>query len=365
MTREDSEETEDILDVLDLPRLYTCPPLATLLASLDLLATPPPSWDLSVPSSQKPTLHIVGNPGPWITSLISSPLNWLPDDTAREMVWETASLRLAERCGRAAMPDIDRSFKVAENVEIKIHEPSLDGDNLGLKTWGAAYVLGKRVAGDQVMKDMIRTALDSDKQQRHGTAKRILELGSGTGLVGLSLAATILTTLGGRMDGETAHVQVHLTDLPPILPNLQRNVEMNKRLIPAAVQITTEHLDWSTHASAELSGVTSKGAMNRYPLIIAADCLYSSEHPGLLSGAVSGWLQKSKDARFIIEIPLRKLFGEVRVDFKRLMVGKGFVIIEEGEEDAMDDWGDGGELMKCWWVVYGWAGALCEGGEGS
>ncbi|KAF3921553.1 hypothetical protein AA313_de0202809 [Arthrobotrys entomopaga] len=246
------------------------------------------------------------------------------------------------------MPDIDRCFRITDGVEIKIHEPSLDGDNLGLKTWGAAYVLGKRIAGDAVMNDNIRSALSGPAC---GPEKRVLELGSGTGLVGLSLAASIHTTLGSEREG--GYVNVDLTDLPPILPNLQRNVEMNRHLLPF-VGVSSFVLDWSLHRSPEdFSALTGKPT-EPYPLIIAADSLYSSEHPELLSTVVSGWLEKSVEARFVFEIPLRKLFEEVVADFQRLMLEKGFIIVEEGEEDAMDDWGDAGESMRCWWVIYAW-----------
>ncbi|KAK6539428.1 hypothetical protein TWF694_009653 [Orbilia ellipsospora] len=349
MTREESEDTDSILDVLDLPHISTQPPLAILLPALDLLAIPPPSWDLSPSSAQKPSLQVIGNPGPWLTSLVSSGLKWLPDDDAREMVWETASLRLAERCGRTAMPDIDRCFRIADNVEIKIHEPSLDGDNLGLKTWGAAYVLGKRIARDAVMKDSIRGALSGSTTG--GSEKRVLELGSGTGLVGLSLAASIHTTLGSERESKC--VKVDLTDLPAILPNLQRNVEMNQHLLPF-VEVSAFVLDWSLHTSPKIFAKSTNKPIESYPLIVVADPLYSLEHPKLLSTVVSGWLEKSAEARFILEIPRRILFNEVVVDFRRLMSEQGFIIVEEGEEDAMDDWGDAGESMKCWWVIYAW-----------
>ncbi|KAF3934220.1 hypothetical protein ABW20_dc0108236 [Dactylellina cionopaga] len=344
MARLDSEETGNTLD------------------ALDLLVISPPSWDLSPSSSQKPALRIIGSPSPWLTSLISSSLKWLPDDAARDLVWETASVRLAERCGRTAMPDLDRTFKVTDEVNIKIHEPSLDGDNLGLKTWGAAYVLAKRLAADEDMKGVVRSCLSGfENKENKEKAKRVLELGSGTGLAGLALAATLSSTVQYyRAQDEV--MQVHLTDLPPILPNLQRNVDLNKHLIPSSVNLTTGVLDWCVHTSAEGSSLPpSEERVNRYQLIVAADPLYSSEHPDLLSTVVSGWLQKSKEARFILELPLRKLFDGVITDFRNLMDVKGFIVVQDGGEDARDDWGDGGESMRCWWVVYAWStAALCE-----
>ncbi|KAJ6264483.1 Protein-lysine N-methyltransferase EFM2 [Drechslerella dactyloides] len=372
MTREQSDETEDVLDVLDLPPLYLRPPLSTLLTTLDLLAVPPPSWDLpstaSAPNSPcAPTIHIRGNPAPWLTSLVSSSLRWLADDTAREMVWETASMRLAERCGRTAMPAIDRSFQVADGVAVKIHEPTLDGDNLGLKTWGAAYALAKRMAGDEGMRSVIRGCLypqSSSLVYRCGTdddidgtdaSARVLELGAGTGLAGLAVATTV-----------AAAAHIHLTDLPEILPNLVRNVALNAAAIPPSVSVSTGILDWRVHTSpaaiedAAGHSHSRKEQRQKYPLIIAADPIYSAEHPSLLATVVAGWLERTGTARFIVELPLRKLFGREVEDFRRRMHDAGLVIVDSGEESARDDWGDGGEAMDCWWGVYAW-GHVADG----
>lgn len=358
MTREESEEAPDeILDVIDFPHPCTRPSLNTLLIILDLLAIRPPSWDGPPSSSDSGTpaaatlsqkeVQIIGNPTPWLTSLVSSPLKWLPTDESREIIWETASIRLSERCGRTAMPSLDRSFRISNELEIKIHEPTLDGDNLGLKTWGAAYALGKRIGGDEGMRRGIRMALSGSDSLDN----MVLELGAGTGLAGLALAGTVNSILD-RDNGtnEAAGIHVHLTDLPEIVTNLQQNVDLNNSSIPPSTKVTTGILDWRFQPTAEAE------QEHRYPLIIAADSLYSSEHPTLLSTVVEGWLERSESARFIVELPLRKLFGGEVNDFRNLMATKGFVVLEEGEENARDDWGESGESMTCWWAIYGWQG---------
>ncbi|KAF3310887.1 hypothetical protein TWF173_009126 [Orbilia oligospora] len=372
MTRKESEEAPDeVLDVIDFPHPSTRPTFNTLLTTLGLLAIRPPSWDDTSGASTSSTTdlsqkkaQIIGNPTPWLTSLVSSSLKWLPTDESREIIWETASIRLSERCGRAAMPSLDRSFRIpsfslssSNELEIKIHEPTWDGDNLGLKTWGAAYALGKRIGRDEVMREGIRIALSGSEPGGGGTSgtskggdKRVLELGAGTGLAGLALAGTVNSILD-RMNDSTDNIHVHLTDLPEIVPNLQRNVELNNTSIPSPITVTTGVLDWRLQPSANTE---REGEESRYPLIIAADPLYSPEHPTLLSTVVEGWLERSNTARFIVELPLRKLFGGEVSDFKNLMAEKGFSVLEEGEENARDDWGESGESMTCWWAIYGW-----------
>ena len=41
------------------------------------------------------------------------------------------------------------------------------------------------------------------------------------------------------------------------------------------------------------------------------------------------------------------------------MLGKGFVVVEEGEEEGWDDWVDlraegGRVVVRCWWCVWRW-----------
>lgn len=107
------------------------------------------------------------------------------------------------------MGEITREFPfLRENGStfyLKIREPPITGDSLGLKTWGSSYVLAKllpRIAEEYLPHMDLR-------------GKRVLELGSGTGLLGLAAAC-----LWGS--------HVTLTDLPAIMPNLVYNVESNR-----------------------------------------------------------------------------------------------------------------------------------------
>ncbi|KAH7916700.1 putative methyltransferase-domain-containing protein [Hygrophoropsis aurantiaca] len=77
--------------------------------------------------------------------------------------------------------------------------------------------------------------------------RQILELGSGTGLVGLVAGA-----LGGK---------VQITDQAPLLGIMQRNVEMNG--LQASVAVS--ELNWGEKLSSEIS---------QPDLILAADCVY-------------------------------------------------------------------------------------------
>ncbi|KAF2859350.1 glucose-inducible SAM-dependent methyltransferase Rrg1 [Piedraia hortae CBS 480.64] len=320
-------ETGQVLDVLDLPQLYTRPPAAQLLSVLESLGSPTPSWGsgTSTPKHKTITIKSEGLPR-YLTSIISSPLAWINDETLREQIWETASVRLSERSGRTAMGAISRTFVISESLFITLHEPALTADNLGLKTWASSYVLAKRLLH-------LKSTLPSLP-----TGSQILELGSGTGLVGLAAASIFKTN-------------VTLTDLPAIVPNLWRNVQANALTGGAA---TVAVLDWSNPSDLSLCD-RGKVSPNSFPMILAADAIYSGKHPALLAKTVAWHLKKDATARCVVELPLRERYELEREDFRIQMAGNSLVLLDEGTEMGSDDWGEQGESdITCWWSIWLW-----------
>lgn len=224
------------------------------------------------------------------------------------------------------MPTMSRIFNVAENIEITLHEPSMTGDNLGFKTWTSSLLLARR--------------LKSLSSYLPAETPRVLELGAGTGLVGIAAACVWKT-------------QVTLTDLPEIVPNLQINVAQNQESVTALGGTTsTMALDWSD------STLVPENPSQRFPIIVAADPLYSPDHPKMLVETVMRWLSKTSDARFIIELPLRGGYDQERSELKARLKQAGLHVLAGGEEIGYDDWKDSdGQLeeVKCWWAVWHFA----------
>lgn len=90
---------------LDLPRLREEPSFETLVQSLEGLTVNPSTWtdsdmDIDAPRNDVATSR-------YLTSVLKSPLDWFQDgegldvDEQREKLWDLASQRLAERCGRS------------------------------------------------------------------------------------------------------------------------------------------------------------------------------------------------------------------------------------------------------------------------
>lgn len=311
----------DSLAVHDLPQLYQKPSASALLHALDLLSFAPRCFSLTKDAYRQPVAE-KGVPG-YLTSIISSSLRWIEDEDTKESIWSIASARLSERSGRNAMPTMTRLFMINSDMGVLIHEPTLTGDNLGLKTWTSSLLLSRR--------------LEECREYIPANFDRVLELGAGTGLVGLSAACLWET-------------HVVLTDLPEIVTNLEQNLELNKELITAhRGSVEARTLDW---ANARHKPKTED---DKFSVVLAADPVYSPEHPKMLVDTVRRWIRWSSHARFIVELPLRDRFDAERQQLRSILSEMEFELVAEGTDVGHDDWrGRDGclEEVTCWWSIW-------------
>lgn len=134
-------------------------------------------------------------------------------------------------------------------VRVDLRQVALTDDALGARTWGAATVLALRLLGTRI-------------------PASVLELGAGTGLVGLALAA------------HAPHAHVVLTDYHPhVLANLSYNAAASA----AAARVAVRALDWRAAAAGH-------GLGTRFALIAAADCVYEREHAELVAQTAAAHL---------------------------------------------------------------------------
>lgn len=208
--------------------MWQRPSFDVLMEILQSLELSPPIWNhrrrgSEVVREQQETLNAQrkGEVTRYLSSIISSPLAWIDDEDQQEQLWTCASKRMSERCGRTAMGEVTRSWPFVsdgvayESFGLIIKEPALTGDSLGFKTWGSSYVLSQHlpVLGSTSLFKLFDESLGQPRPD-------VLELGSGTGLLGLAAAALW-------------KVPVWLSDLPNIVPNLEENAEKNTALIEA------------------------------------------------------------------------------------------------------------------------------------
>ncbi|XP_043241779.1 protein-lysine methyltransferase METTL21D-like [Amphibalanus amphitrite] len=179
--------------------------------------------------------------------------------------------------------------------ELKIHQ-SYIGD-VGCVVWDAALVLSKYIdfvhSVECVKTDDCDGGLVAYASQliKNIHSARAIELGAGTGAVGL-LAASL-------------GCQTTLTDLASLMPLLTKNIEENNLQEKASAAV----LDWDDHADASLP---------QPDLLLVADCVYYVEAllPLLdtisaLAGPKTAVLISYEDRESEVKQVLQKKFSEV------------------------------------------------------
>lgn len=285
--------------VLDLPSVHSRPSAEELLKILRMLEVKDCGFGLaSDEGDEDDEQEVIVSNSPqlmqWLTMLVGCGLDWIKDPDNQDEIISMASMRIAERCGRNAQPSKVREIVLEKSMEpIKIHEPSLVSDNLGLKTWGSAYVISRRLLRQP---DMLKG--------------RVLELGSGTGLFGITAAK-----LGSK---------IVLTDLEDIVPNLERNIEANDCEDNASVAT----LDWMH---------PEEFGEQKFDTVVVADPIYSPEHPRMVFNVIETFL--TKNGRLIVQLPLRANFEDLRQEFYSLLDNARYHRTQFDVEEGRDEFG--------------------------
>ena len=227
------------------------------------------------------------------------------------------------------------------SISIQIAVPDIKAENLPLSTWTASVVLAGQLHKFDFALPTTRHLVQSE------SSIAVLELGAGTGLVGLSAACLWKTT-------------AILTDLAPIVPGLDTNIALNKDLIETSGgYVRSGVLDWSrpkslSVASGDMDTARIIPSSKKARVILAADTIYDSDHPELLTSVIFEWLERSADARVCICYPLRVAYlDEIRELWQRLESG-GLETIHEGQETYVGDSPNGDDEALCEWSVWRW-----------
>ncbi|GAA6049597.1 hypothetical protein NBRC10513_005933 [Rhodotorula toruloides] len=167
------------------------------------------------------------------------------------------------------------------DIALTIRDGTLVEASTGHRTWGAATLFSHRLASSP----STFLALSPSNER----PLRVLELGSGTGLVGLA-AAKVLQAL----DVSARVVLSDGGDEPEtVLANLRENVEANFPFADAAnscVKVDVQRLDWRDYLpSSPLAN--SHLQEERYDLLLGTDLAYERGQATLLHSAVAGLLR--------------------------------------------------------------------------
>ncbi|KAI0860169.1 putative methyltransferase-domain-containing protein [Xylaria cubensis] len=331
------------LDPEDFPQLWQRPPFEDLLACLNELHIEPQVWTSAGPrkslqENQENTARYRRAVISYLAGIVSNALQWLNDDEQREAIWDEASRCLSQRCGRAGMGEITRRWPFHERhdpFELIVREPPITGDSLGHKTWGSSFLMAQLL--DSLKSGSLSHLLTSGRRE----SLNVLELGSGTGLLGIAAAAMW-------------EVEVVLSDLPDIMPNLNYNIEQNQAIVERlGGTLSSGTLVWGSK-----SGNSARFAhTNQFNIILAADGIYDDNHPELLSSAIHQNLLNNAGSRAIIMVPLRDEITKSLIVKFRSSMNAGtlpLMILEEHVLIGQDDWGDDdSQAVECWWAIFG------------
>ncbi|ORZ18971.1 putative methyltransferase-domain-containing protein [Absidia repens] len=155
-----------------------------------------------------------------------------------------------------------------------------DIDNLGLagKIWQSAYTLQSYFSPDNglvldppnpipsAFYNKHDSSTNSDVKDNGDTTKKpytILELGAGTGYCGIAIA----NMLG-------SDCQVYITDLEPVIPLIEENVQEHHIQDGAHAQVFCERLHWGNHQDSKRLLDKVGG---QFDLVVISDCVYFPE----------------------------------------------------------------------------------------
>ncbi|KAI8139542.1 putative methyltransferase-domain-containing protein [Fennellomyces sp. T-0311] len=219
--------------------------------------------------------------GSFLIKIVSGDLGEWDDDRV-----DTAARLLAHLSGRG-------------EHKFKLHEPSYIGNDIGFKTWGAAPLLAKKLIQQNLIPDLPN--------------RTILELGTGTGLVGLCC-------------GKLGATNIFLTDYhESVLTNVAINVQLNNSCA------TVSKLDFIQVAQNQEPSWQDR----KFDIVIASDLLYEMEHAEYLPVAVDMLMENE----FYFMIPLRPTHtAEVEL-FERRMQEVGLVKRQVTETEQEEEEG--------------------------
>ncbi|KAF8556070.1 hypothetical protein OG21DRAFT_756852 [Imleria badia] len=256
----------------------------------------------------------------WLTALIAQlearASFDCPIDDTDSLIQQVASL-LATCAGVAAAGKVQHRFTFESALVGKIHVDltdipldNHDYGSVGAQTWGGACVLAEMIA-----EHPDRFGLGTRNPSADMRPLRILELGAGTGLVGLTVAKLLHASLLCNPN-QTLHprASIVLTDVyPAVLDNLQSNLHANFPTVPDdthththPILVNSHPLDWSLFSTTEtIPDILS----TPFDVIFGADIVYEAQHAVWIRDCLKSLLAypdgSNEDPVFHLVIPLR------------------------------------------------------------
>ncbi|KAF2752817.1 hypothetical protein EJ05DRAFT_542400 [Pseudovirgaria hyperparasitica] len=197
-----------------------------------------------------------------------------------------------------AAPLVERIFTSDARGCLRLWEES--GESIARHTWDAGVAFAAFVEATGGCIDS--KTLQGTSPQMHKTPLRVIELGSGTGVVGLSIAKwhpSAMVVLTDRGEAEAI-----------ILQNIATNQGLSSKT-------SFTRLDWEEELPAR---VQESG--DAFDVVVVADCIYNSDTTPFLVQTLVRLVDRSPSAMIIMTMKIRHPSEAI---FFELMRDKGFV----------------------------------------
>ncbi|CAO1638885.1 unnamed protein product [Sympodiomycopsis kandeliae] len=266
----------------------------------------------------------------WLTRVVALDTSKVPDSEQADqllILQDQAASVLAALCGNSASTIqtsrfVFRSKHSRKDVTVRIQDSPVTADALGNRTWGAAPLLARHLV--------------SHVLRQESQLGNVLELGAGTGLVGLAVAAALCHRRADEQGEKEESCSVELTDYHPhVLKTLQDNVALNHLPSSGPINCQVAQLDWQAvhreesrdaskteekeyNSTAQtlpsVNGIAndlhshwpSIAPTSEFEIIIAADCIYDPHHPFWIRSVAQRHLSRSiPSSRLLLMSPLR------------------------------------------------------------
>lgn len=177
---------------------------------------------------------------------------------------------------------VERQLAVSKTVTLRVYEEM--GESIARHVWDAGIVLAAFIH-DILLQ---RRISDHDSPFARVLCKpagiRVIELGSGCGIVGLQLAHV------------RKQATVLLTDLPEAMEILERNIGV--ATLASRSQVSRAVLDWETCVPEDI-------AQQTFDLVLISDCTYNSDSIPALVRTVSSLVARSPEALVVVAMKVR------------------------------------------------------------
>ncbi|KAI1439771.1 putative methyltransferase-domain-containing protein [Annulohypoxylon stygium] len=244
------------------------------------------------------------------------------------------------------MLQLNTSSRPEDQLNVELEEDI--GESIARHIWDAGVVTASFLADACLTNEATHNVLDINRD-----TFSVLELGSGVGILGITLALIIEKAVAAQ--GRTlSEATVLLTDLAEAeeraLSNISRAeaVLSSSRAMPSSVTLKYENLDWDEGRHGQFGPLASS---RPWDLMILSDCTYNVDSLPALVGTLSalhvantkhpGNQEPTKTSVILATKPRHSseqaLFGLLKADEWRYSVLKSIPLPKLGEEDEVVD----------------------------